>query len=247
MNTIENNYYTNNQKYSDFLESQDAKSFEKFADLISQSIKKGGNFLDIGCGTGTLLALVKEKLINGQGVDISKSSIKIAQAKGLQAKYYSGKVLPFEDSYFDGAGSYNVLEHTQEPIDFLNEQLRVIKPGGYLFISCPNFLSITNSYHWHTAGLLRKLQNLFEMIRRIFMRKIEFGTMHTIDREEFQPDDDASIVTNPITILRWAKSKKLSIVNWSSQPVYGQGAMAMLDKWLLKYFMGSTLLVLKKP
>jgi SAM-dependent methyltransferase len=45
--------------------------------------------------------------------------------------------LPFKDLSFDNLVSFQVMEHVQEPIDFLKEAIRVLKPGGYLFLTTP--------------------------------------------------------------------------------------------------------------
>ncbi|MGE5500015.1 MAG: class I SAM-dependent methyltransferase [Syntrophothermus sp.] len=45
--------------------------------------------------------------------------------------------LPFKSRAFDSAVSFQVMEHLPEPLEFLKENFRVLKPGGYLLITTP--------------------------------------------------------------------------------------------------------------
>jgi len=50
----------------------------------------------------------------------------------------NGDDLPFKDNYWDFVVSSHVIEHFWDPVKALNEWLRVIKPGGYVFIIAPH-------------------------------------------------------------------------------------------------------------
>ncbi len=49
-----------------------------------------------------------------------------------------GDALPFKDNEWDFVISSHVLEHFFDPIKAIKEWLRVIKPGGYIFIIVPH-------------------------------------------------------------------------------------------------------------
>jgi ubiquinone/menaquinone biosynthesis C-methylase UbiE len=50
---------------------------------------------------------------------------------------YDGEVLPYEDDQFNLVLSGHVIEHTSDPSAYLREILRVLIPGGYLFLEFP--------------------------------------------------------------------------------------------------------------
>lgn len=50
--------------------------------------------------------------------------------------------LPFEDDRFDFAILSHVLEHVGKPVDLLRELVRVLKPGGALYVECPSERSL---------------------------------------------------------------------------------------------------------
>ncbi len=248
MNDGHSEYYANNPEYTRFLESQNIASFQKYADFIKRFSSDGDRILDVGCGTGIAFGLLRQEGVDREliGIDISKTSVDVCHDKVIKCHTYNGKQIPFENSYFDLVGSFNVLEHTEYPEEFLGEMLRVTKVGGHLVVACPNFLSITNSYHYHTRGVVRKLRNLFELIMKKTGHGLGFEKMEVVVREDIQPDDDACIVTNPVAILDWARRNCLELEYWSSQSEYRKGIVNYLDFSLLRLFLGSSFMVFGK-
>lgn len=56
---------------------------------------------------------------------------------------------PFEDGQFDAVLSFETVEHMGDPITFVKEIGRVLKPGGELILTCPNIL--WEPVHWLAA------------------------------------------------------------------------------------------------
>ncbi len=98
--------------------------------------------LDVGCGDATtyhrqLLGIVQQLF----GVDVSLKAVEQARRVGLKASAvtFDSEALPFEDNFFDGATCVEVLEHLFDPLFTAKEIYRVLKPGGCLVASVPNF------------------------------------------------------------------------------------------------------------
>ncbi len=104
----------------------------------------GGIVLDIasGIGYGANLLAADSKISKVYGVDVSQEAIR--EAKGLyhssklQFRVIDGIKLPFEDKFFDAIVSFETIEHTWCPTEFLLELNRVLKDDGMLIISTPN-------------------------------------------------------------------------------------------------------------
>jgi len=246
--TKQKEFYKNNYAYSKFLDRQSSNTFKKYISVVLSYLASGEKFLDVGCGTGIALNLLKEDgKKNIYGIDVSHTSIDICKEKGLSARKYDGRRIPYNVNSFSVVGSFNVLEHTDDPELFLNEQYRVLKKGGYLLIVCPNFLSITNNYHWHTAGLKNKLSNLITLISKLLSKKYQFHKMKTVVRKTFRADDDACIITNPIDIIKWGYQKKMKLIHWSTKPVIHNSLfIKVIEKTPIKIFFGASFIVLKK-
>jgi len=108
-------------------------------------LEPGQKILDIGCGDGQFLALVKDKFNELYGIDISPLAIEKARNYCLQMgvgerlKLILWDVengLPFEDSIFDAVTCLAVLEHVFYPPSLLKEISRVLKVGGCSYCKC---------------------------------------------------------------------------------------------------------------
>lgn len=231
------------------LSSQPEAMFLKYIDVVKDLVKPNNKVLDVGCGAGNFLYNASSRIKNVKfyGVDISETSISKCNQQGLDCALYNGNDLPFPDSSFDIVGSINVLEHTNNPALFLDEKLRVLRSGGFLIVACPNFLSVSNSYHHHTRGTFRKAKNVAGIIIRLLSAHRCWEKMDTIERQEFQPDDDACNVTNPVDILKWGKSNNLDVLTWSSQTIYRDGLLNFFDKFYVpRLLLGSSFMIMKK-
>lgn len=103
-----------------------------------------GKVLDIGCGPGHIaLQLVTQMpALEVIGVDLSENMLKIAeehravcsQGERVSFEIADAKGLDFPDDSFDVVCSNTILHHIPDPVPFLAEAWRVLKPGGVLLI-----------------------------------------------------------------------------------------------------------------
>ena len=95
--------------------------------------------LDVGCGTGPVIARLHEKYPEKHyvGLDLTPAMIEVALAKNLSnAEFVVGDAenLPFEDASFDAVLCSNSFHHYPNPEAFLREAHRVLRPGGKLVL-----------------------------------------------------------------------------------------------------------------
>lgn len=101
--------------------------------------QKNLRLLDIGCGTGIF---VKSLSQYGEaiGLDISSDGLHFCQQRKIfQLVQGDGFSLPFSSDTFDILTANDLLEHIDDDTASLQEFLRVLKPGGRLFIFVPAF------------------------------------------------------------------------------------------------------------
>jgi len=196
----------NDAAYADLLASWDARFYDKFTAALRPP-RPGGRVLDIGCGVGQVVVRLNREGFEAHGVDVAAPNIVKAAAFTDRCRVYDGARLPYPDEYFECVGALNVLEHVEDPEEFIREAVRVTAPGGRVVLSSPNFLRFLGwrDYHPRMFGVSNKCRNLRALrARRQQMRKapdaVRFERMAPILREHFQPDDDAIVCTNLLDI-----------------------------------------------
>jgi 2-polyprenyl-3-methyl-5-hydroxy-6-metoxy-1,4-benzoquinol methylase len=100
------------------------------------------NVLDIGCGRGEFLSLMRDKGVAARGIDLSEESVAQCAQKGLAAEVADlFSYLPSQpEQQFDGIFSSQVVEHLNP--QSLPEMIRLcaasLRRGGLLAIETPN-------------------------------------------------------------------------------------------------------------
>ncbi|MBX7157654.1 MAG: class I SAM-dependent methyltransferase [Verrucomicrobiae bacterium] len=212
--------YYQNEAYTQFLAEWDKDFYKKYIDALCPKTVSG-HILDIGCGVGYVVSQLQARGYNARGVEVSATSVQMAQQSNLPCQLYDGKTLPFPDNFFASVGSLNVLEHVENPELFITELVRVTQKGGHIVLSSPNFYRVIGfrDYHPKMRGFRSKWLNFKTILQ--FKKQIKtnpgaihFETMTPIVRKKFQPDDDAIVATNPFHMsffLEKAGCKTLSI------------------------------------
>ncbi|ULO08037.1 class I SAM-dependent methyltransferase [Paenibacillus sp. 19GGS1-52] len=133
--------------YSDFAErfSGSGEEVKRIFTQYLQYFKITDTIIDIGCGKGYFLELLKENTFKGIGVDTDLRLIQVCKDKGLEAYVHEGGDYLFEqnDSSIDAVFFAHVIEHLTVPqkIAFLNLCYQKLVVGGVLIIETPNTTS----------------------------------------------------------------------------------------------------------
>ena len=90
--------------------------------------KKGTKILDVGCSVGTFMM---QDPSNITGIDIDKEALKEAKKHKLKAFYCDAeKGLSFKSNEFEAVNCRHIIEHLSNPLSFMKEIRRVLKPKG---------------------------------------------------------------------------------------------------------------------
>jgi len=129
--------------------------FKVISKYLSKLPQKSRIF-DGGCGTGEWAVYFALKGLDVSGLDISRKTVERLKEKfpEYEKRFIFGDIrnTGFSDNYFDAYYSWGVFEHFEEGLArCLSEAWRILKPGGYLFISVPF------QNYWHLLRNQRKL------------------------------------------------------------------------------------------
>jgi SAM-dependent methyltransferase len=101
----------------------------------------GALVLDLGCGPGHYTRALRAAGADVVPVDLSAEEFALEGGPPGGELVANGMNLPFADASFDGLLCSNMIEHTPDPIAVLDEIERIVKPGGWAWISWTNWYS----------------------------------------------------------------------------------------------------------
>ncbi len=168
-----------NYNYSGFLHS-DREEYP----VIIQLVEPNKKVIDLGCGNGSLLELLREqKNCQTAGVEISDSGIEQCRKKDLNVLHAKiDEPLPFEDNSFDYSICNVTIQMVMYPEILLKEMKRISR---YQIISFPNFAYYKNridfllkgrmpkpmlfGYEWYSTGHIHQLSlnDFFALVNSI--------------------------------------------------------------------------------
>ncbi len=104
---------------------------------------KDGTLLDIGCGLGSYLSILKKLGWNVQGVEKNKAAAQNAMVRfSIDVTEGSFDQIDFPSKKFDVVTLWHVLEHFKSPSAAIVKIRRLLKDDGSLIIGIPNFNSL---------------------------------------------------------------------------------------------------------
>lgn len=133
------NYWANRIS-TEYYKAYEAGNLDEYP-FFDFYLSKTDRILEAGCGTARyIVALRARGFLNVEGIDFGQKTIDSIKAiyPDLPVKFGDAMRVDAEDNTFDGYISLGVVEHREEgPEPFLTEACRILKPGGYAFISVP--------------------------------------------------------------------------------------------------------------
>jgi ubiquinone/menaquinone biosynthesis C-methylase UbiE len=130
----------------------------------------GPRVLDVGAGLGQFTDLAVSRDANVVPLDIAPRLVAKLQQRHSLAVCGSATELPFCDGTFDAVISSECIEHTSDPSLAIAECLRVLKPGGRLYLTTPNLV-----WRWSISVAewlrIRKFEGIENWLSRRALRR----------------------------------------------------------------------------
>jgi 2-polyprenyl-3-methyl-5-hydroxy-6-metoxy-1,4-benzoquinol methylase len=125
--------------YQDRIKGRTSFYEERLNEFEAMGLKPG-TILEVGCATGHFLNTARQRGWKPTGIEIST-----AMADYGREKFHLNIInindireANFDEGQFDVVYASNVLEHLPDPISFLSEVNRILKPEGIIFAEVPN-------------------------------------------------------------------------------------------------------------
>jgi SAM-dependent methyltransferase len=116
-----------------------ATARQYLAELTRYNGAPSGRLLEVGCGEGDFLSEAETAGYEVLGVEYSADACATANDRLKRGRVEQGELADAKlpESHFDVCVLNDVIEHVRDPIAFLREIRRVLRPGGALFIATP--------------------------------------------------------------------------------------------------------------
>jgi SAM-dependent methyltransferase len=143
-----------------------------------------GKMLEVGCGSGELLAYYATKGWKTYGIDPSEAAVAAAARRGAEVHAGTLDDHLWQDVRFDVISFQHSLEHIPHPIETLEKARDLLVPGGRIIIEVPNWASWQRKVfrdYWFPLDLPRHLQHfspraLERVAEKLGLRMLAVGT-----------------------------------------------------------------------
>jgi methionine biosynthesis protein MetW len=106
--------------------------------IIAQNVAPAARILDVGCGDGELMDVLRAKGCDARGIEIDPANVSLAVGRGLSVVQGDADtdLVNYPDNAFDYAILSQTLQTARAPDQVLTELMRL---GRHAFVSFPNF------------------------------------------------------------------------------------------------------------
>lgn len=175
----------------------------RFIEQFSE--RREGKILDVGCATGLFLNEMAQTGWQGYGVEPIDSAAQFARAHfGLEVFQGMLADAPYPPGSFDAITFWDVLEHTFSPTETLSQAAALLRPGGVVAISVPNWDSWERRWfgrHWQGYDPPR---HLYVFTRPTLTELLEAAGFAVLDWVCFMP----SYFSFVISLDRWLRVRR---------------------------------------
>ncbi|OGD20683.1 MAG: hypothetical protein A2W03_02880 [Candidatus Aminicenantes bacterium RBG_16_63_16] len=145
-----------------------------YLDLIGGRMPPGGRLLDVGCGAGFFIKAAEAAGWTAEGTEISRRLTGYAR-EVVGATVHLGRLeeLRFAPGTFDIITLFDVLEHVPNPRGTMIEIRRLLKRGGLVVVSTPDYGSLSRVFLGKPWAVLSPAEHLSLFTSRTLRALIE--------------------------------------------------------------------------
>ncbi len=134
-------WYERDERYADRNRDPILHANKKHTDIIEYLKDRKGALLDVGCGVGNFLAYAEGHGWKGWGIDFDHDAIaagkEVLGLQNLEVADLSEFAKRHPNLRFDLITFFDVFEHIDNHIEFLEQVKTLLNPGGYIALSVP--------------------------------------------------------------------------------------------------------------
>lgn len=165
-------YYSAHYERTSYLSPITIKRFHAILDTL-EPFRNTGKLLDMGAGYGFFLEIAKQRGWDAHGTELTDEAVEHCRAKGMTMFKGEFQDLNIAPETYDVIIFIEVLEHLNNPVEYISKAHKVLRPGGIFYLTTPNFNSFLryrlkeqynvieypNHLCYYTSKTLQKLFN----------------------------------------------------------------------------------------
>ena len=176
--------------------------------LASLLDRKEGAVLDVGTGTGYLLAAFSEELprFDIVGHDLNNEKEEFIRANGA-TDFYAGSLENIPKT-FDLITLNHVLEHLPDPVTVLKQAQALLKPDGYLAVVVPCFKSVYTDFFFleHCSHFTERSLNVVSALAGLSIVNRLEGKLGRIEIGFVAQRSEKAGSASPLEAIGWSQS-----------------------------------------
>lgn len=219
---------------------------ERHVKYIHRHIPDVESVMDVGCGTGELVDKLNELGYEASGIDREDIAISYASLH-RKGEFSLVEIKDLENVEFDLVTAHHVIEHQDNPVDFLLDCRDRIKEGGYIYLALPSMEKWNpKSKSWAALDPF-VTDHIYAFTMEGIMECLKTTNFEVVHRERrFYITHVKAAVGSILTRIyrRWIyRGKKESTLVGE---VYAVGTNRMAMNRLVRYVLGSIVWVFEK-
>lgn len=204
--------------------------------VASRSGKDKGLVLDLGCGTGAFLEVMKQHGWLVKGLEPDEGARRIAEGRGVDVANTT-QFFHLPEKAFDVITMWHVLEHVHQLHAYFNQFQKILKDDGVLIIAVPNYTSHDAAHYgakWAAYDVPRHLYHFSPASMKVLTQQ------HGFEVKEMLPMWFDSFYVSMLS-EKYRESGKLGLV-----AAAWQGALSNLDAAFSTEKCSSVIYVIRK-
>jgi SAM-dependent methyltransferase len=162
----------------------------RFVDRALRSTRAQGPLLDVGCGGGLFLRLMRARGFRAIGLDFSAQAAAVAWRQGAPAVCAMLERAPFRPASLAGLTMFHVLEHLYDPRAYLLTARELLASDGRLVVQVPNAACWQFRFLGRAWNGMDVPRHLFDFRSRDLERLLESCGFQTLRRKYFSLRDN---------------------------------------------------------
>jgi len=116
----------------------------------------GQELLDVGCGLGQFVEVANRRGWIAEGLELSRGAVNFACRQGVTVRELDFLSEEIKPNSYDLVTLFEVIEHVPTPAEFLRRAGEVVRPGGLVYLTTPNFASVDRFLLGQNWGIIHR-------------------------------------------------------------------------------------------